>query len=133
MELPALFENVADNDYLGFGAGSHFDPKRVSDVLDLRDAEVSKITSTPMSKIRYDKLPPEVREHLEQIATTCNLVAGVFHGDVNKTVLWFKTKNPLLGDVSPRDMVRLGRFDRLRRFIISSMAERSSQRSLTAS
>jgi hypothetical protein len=31
----------------------------------------------------------------------------------------------MLGDVSPRDMIRLGRFDRLRRFIISAMAERA--------
>ena len=127
-----MFDTVADRDYLGFGAGSHFDPKRVSDVLDLRDNEVSKMTSVPKESIHYDDLPVEVREHLEQIATTVNMVAGMFDGNTEKTVLWFKTKNPLLGDVSPRDMVRLGRFDRLRKFIIRAMSERPTQRPLVS-
>jgi len=60
---------------------------------------------------------------LEEIAQTINMVAGVFAGDVNKTVAWFKARNPLLGDVSPRDMIRLGRYEKLRKFIINAMME----------
>lgn len=48
-----------------------------------------------------------------------------FGGDAEKTALWFRTKNPMLGDVSPRDMIRLRRFDRLRRFINGAMADRA--------
>lgn len=46
-------------------------------------------------------------------------------GDTDKTIVWFKAKNPLLGDVSPRDMIRLGRYARLRRFIISAMTSQT--------
>ncbi|WP_350295757.1 hypothetical protein [Limnohabitans sp. Rim8] len=68
-------------------------------------------------------MPEPVRERLQEIAITINLVAKVFGGDVDKTVTWFKTRNPLLGDISPRDMVRLGRFERLRKFILASLQE----------
>jgi len=37
-----------------------------------------------------------------------------------------RAQNPLLGDVSPRDMIRLGRHDRLRRFIINAMMSKAS-------
>lgn len=50
--------------------------------------------------------------------------ASTFDGDVAKAATWFLTRNPLLGDVSPRDMVRLGRYERLRRFIINALRER---------
>ena len=30
----------------------------------------------------------------------------------------------MLGDVSPRDMIRLGRYERLRKFIINALLER---------
>jgi hypothetical protein len=68
-------------------------------------------------------MPEPVRERLQEIAITINLVAKVFGGDVDKTVTWFKTRNPLLGDISPRDMIRLGRFERLRKFILHAMTE----------
>jgi len=34
-----------------------------------------------------------------------------------KVNLWFNTKNPLLGDVSPVEMIMAGRTERLERFI----------------
>jgi hypothetical protein len=66
-----------------------------------------------------------VRERLEEIAITVNMVAKFFDGDVDKTVTWFKARNPLLGDVSPRDMIRLGRFERLRKFIINAILDKN--------
>lgn len=79
-----------------------------------------------VKSVRYDRnAPAAVIERFEEIATTCNTVAEVFDGDPAKTALWFRTKNPLLGDVSPRDMIRLGRYDRLRRFIIGAMVDRA--------
>jgi hypothetical protein len=54
------------------------------------------------------------------------MVAQAFDGDIDKTVSWFRARNPLLGDVSPKDMIRLGRYERLRKFIINAMTERSA-------
>jgi hypothetical protein len=51
---------------------------------------------------------------------------GFLGGDADKTGTWFKTRNPLLGDISPRDMICLGRFQRLRKFIWLAMSDKVS-------
>jgi hypothetical protein len=66
-----------------------------------------------------------MRDRLEEISNTINMVADFFNGNTEKTVLWFKTRNPLLGDISPRDMIRLGRFERLRKFIINAAIKKN--------
>jgi hypothetical protein len=121
-----LFDTVPE-DLLNFGRGENFDARRVSTFLNLKKVDVSRLASVSEASVRYDHLiPATVRERLEEIASTINLVAKQFGGDQDKTVAWFKAKNPLLGDVSPRDMIRLGRYDRLRRFIINAMMSKPS-------
>lgn len=119
-----LFETVP-NDYLGFGIGSSFDPKRVPNVLGLKKEDVSRLASVSVKSVRYDDaIPEQVRDRLEEIANTINMVAQAFDGDVEKTVAWFRARNPMLGDVSPKEMIRLGRYERLRKFILNAMMER---------
>lgn len=124
MNTPGLFQTVA-NDTLGFGQGSTFHAKRVVEWMDFSREEVSRIASVAKSSVRYDEAAPRpVRERLEEIANIANMAASAFNGDPEKTALWFRTKNPMLGDVSPRDMVRLGRYDRLRKFVVNALADR---------
>jgi hypothetical protein len=126
----ALFQNVPE-DYLQFGQGNAFDAKRVTTLLGLKKVDVSHITQVAESSVRYDNaIPTAVKERLEDIASTINLVAKEFQGDPDKTVAWFKAQNPLLGDISPRDMIRLGKYDRLRRFIINAMMSKPLQTKL---
>jgi hypothetical protein len=40
--------------------------------------------------------------------------------------LWFQTKNPLLGNISPRDMIRYGRYEKLRRFIMNALEDNAT-------
>ncbi len=121
-----LFETVP-TDHLKFGLGAAFDAKRVPTLLGLNKEDVSRLASVSVKSVRYDDaIPSPVRERLEEIANTINMVAQAFDGDVDKTVSWFRTRNPLLGDVSPKDMIRLGRYERLRKFIINAMTERSA-------
>lgn len=123
-----LFETVP-KDYLNFGLGASFDAKRVPTVLGLNKEDVSRLASVSVKSVRYDEaIPLPVRERLEEIANTINMVAQAFDGDIDKTVSWFRARNPLLGDVSPKDMIRLGRYERLRKFIINAMTERSTAR-----
>lgn len=123
-----LFDTVHRQDFLHFGQGSNFNPKAVVDFVGLRKQDVSKIAQVAPSSVRYDDdIPHKVRERMEEIASVINMVADVFGGDADKTALWFKTSNPQLGDVSPRDMIRLGRYDKLRKFIISAMMERNRE------
>jgi hypothetical protein len=44
-------------------------------------------------------------------------VLSFFKGDVAKTCLWFKTKNPLLGNIKPERMVYMNRHEKLLKFI----------------
>lgn len=109
-------------DYLQFGSGRQFKAKEVADYLRLTKMEVARLASVEEDEVRYDDdAPAAVRKCLEEIAATINLVARQFDGDVERTVVWFKARNPMLGDVSPQDMIRRGRHSRLRLFIGRAM------------
>ncbi len=124
MQTAPLFLSVPQGDSLHFGNGDHFEPKKVAEFMQLDRNAVSKIASVSSASVRWDEnVPKAVKERLEEIGAIANMVADIFQGDVAKTALWFRTKNPLLGDVAPRDMVRLGRHDRLRRFIVTAIQE----------
>lgn len=126
MSTAALFSNLPKGDPLGFGVGEQFHPEKVKDFLQLKKDEVSRLADVSIKSVRYDAaIPTAVLKRFEEFAVTCNMVAEAFDGDADKTALWFRTKNPMLGDISPRDMIRLRRFDRLRRFIIGAMADRA--------
>lgn len=123
-----LFDTVPE-DILQFGHGPAFDPKKAAAFLSLKKADVGRIASVAESSVRWDEnIPSAVRIRMEEIASTINLVAKQFGGNREKTVAWFQARNPLLGDISPRDMIRLGRYDRLRRFIIQAMTNQVQAR-----
>ena len=123
MEINKLFNSVP-NDYSHFGCGEDFNAKSVATFLDLNKNEVSKITHVSSKSVRWDeKIPHAVKERMEEIAIIINSVTKIFDGDVSKTILWFKTPNPMLGCISPRDLIRLGKYEKVRKFIISSMEQ----------
>ena len=122
-----LFNTVPD-DLLHFGRGASFVPKKVPELLGLKKEDVSRISHVSVKSVRYDEsIPEQMRERLEEIASTINMVAKEFDGDAEKTAAWFRARNPMLGDVSPRDMIRLGRYERLRKFIINAMIDRMAE------
>jgi hypothetical protein len=123
MSPQSLFATVAPEDRLKFWSEGGLDYQKVRDFVDLSTKDVSRLAGVAKSSVRYDqKAPKEVREHLEQVANICNLVFEFFQDDV-KTQLWFKTPNPMLGNVSPRDMIRFGRYNKLLRFITQAIEE----------
>jgi hypothetical protein len=118
----SLFDTVPE-DLMRFGHGAAFDAKKTAQFLSLKKADVSRIAAVAGASVRWDSnIPGSVRDRMEEIAATINLVAKQFAGDPEKTAAWFRARNPLLGDISPRDMIRLGRYERLRRFIIQAMS-----------
>jgi len=121
---PALFCTVPEKDNLGFWAGPRLKAEAVVDFLEFKKADVAKIAGVSLASVRFDqKIPKQVRDRLMQLATLCELVAQYFGGDVVKTSLWFKTANPLLGNVSPREMIRLTRYDKLRRYVMGALEQ----------
>jgi hypothetical protein len=118
--MQPLIANIAKKDYLGFWPqhGEQPNYKAVTDFLQTDKAETAKIARVAKSSVRYDaKIPQELADRLEEIANIANRVAALFDGDLHKTALWFRTANPMLGNVSPRDMLRMNRFKRLAKFV----------------
>lgn len=119
--MPQLIENIAKKDYIGFysaKAGGHPNYRAVPEFLKLDKKQTSQITQVPQASVRFDvKISKDLADRLAQIANIANRVVGLFDGDVEKAALWFQTQNPLLGEVSPRDMLRMNRFKRLAKFV----------------
>lgn len=127
MTQHALFKNVHQSDPLQFRSNHGLDYKRVTDFLDLNTSELSKIGGVSKQSVRLDsRIPQALKVRLEQIANICALVAEYFGGDIERTALWFKLPNPMLGDLSPRDMIRYGRYKRLMKFIADAQQASST-------
>lgn len=109
-----LFSNMPKHDHLGLINNLIDVPK----FLGLEKNDVSKAANISKASIRYDdRMPTDLKNLLSEIAVVCELVATHFEGDQRKTALWFKMENPALGGISPRDMIRYGRFKKLKTFI----------------
>jgi hypothetical protein len=118
-----LFSTVPAHDYLQFWQAGRFQPQRVARFLNLSKEDIAHLAGIAMSSVRFDrKAPRQLIDRLLDVATTCALVAQFFQGNAIKTGLWFKTANPLMRDVSPRDMIRAGRHDELRRFVAEAVS-----------
>ncbi len=120
-----LFRTVADKDYLHLLDQGEPRVGRIAEFLHFGDKEVASATGVPRSSIRLiiSRVPDEVMERIREWAQALNLVAQFFEGDHEKTVQWFLMPNPLLGGITPRDMIRIGRFHRLAQFIRVALAE----------
>jgi uncharacterized protein (DUF2384 family) len=119
----ALFNSIPEKDYFQLLPQGEPDGKKIVDLLRYRKEDVSTAANVPMPSVRYDqKMPEELRERLIEWATAINLVANFF-GNGEKAILWFQTPNPLLGNMTPRDMIRVGRFKKLLKFIQTALEE----------
>lgn len=120
----ALFNTVSPKD-VGqfFGKGGEVEAEKVVKFLKYKKEDVAVASDVPMSSVRYDeRMPIELRQRMVEWATAINLVATYFN-NLDRTMLWFQVSNPLLGDMSPRDMIRVGRFKKLQKFIQTALAE----------
>jgi uncharacterized protein (DUF2384 family) len=118
-----LFQSVPDDVFHLFEEDGQPQAQKVVDLLKYKKADVAAATNVPLSSIRYDaKMPDELRERITEWAIAINLVGGFFENET-KTMLWLQTPNPLLGDLSPREMIRTGRFKKLLKLIRTALAE----------
>jgi hypothetical protein len=109
------------NDVLGLYPEGKPDYRRVADLVKLSKEDLSKLAKVAKSSVRFDEaIPTAVAERLREIANIANLVAEYFEGDVHKVGLWFELPNPMLGNVSPRTMIRGNRYKRLLNFVLEA-------------
>ena len=119
----ALFNTVPDRDIGKFFKNGEVDGQRVVEFLKYKKEDVAVASGVPMASVRYDaKMPVDLRERMIEWATAINLVGSHFN-DLNKTMLWFQVSNPLLGNLAPRDLIRVGRFKKLMKFIQTALDE----------
>lgn len=119
-----LFSNIHQSDPLKFWANHGLDYNRVTDFLEFDTNALSKLSGVSKKSVRLDsRIPRDLKIRLEQIANICTLVAEYFNGDSAKTSLWFNTINPMLGGITPRDMIRLGRYEKLLKFVTQARSE----------
>ena len=118
---PSIVSHIAREDLLHLYRDGRPDYKRIADLIKLSKADLSKISRVAKSSVRFDaNIPEPVAQRLREIANIANLVAEFFAGDVQKVGLWFEVANPMLGNVSPRDMIRIGRYKRLLNFVLEA-------------
>jgi hypothetical protein len=119
----ALFGTVPKDDPLVLFPDGATDYQKVVRLLDFKKRDVAKASQISIQSVRYDhKIPRELVERVRDWAVALSLVAQYFKNE-HKTVLWFKTPNPLLGNITPREMIRVGRFKKLYLFIQNALGE----------
>lgn len=119
-----IFSNIPKKDYLSLLDKGEARASKVIEFVDFRKDDVAKAAGVPSNSVRYDERMPQIlKDRLREWANLLNLVAQFFEGDAIKTALWFKTTNPILGDISPRDMIRFGRYHKLLKFILNALSE----------
>ncbi|MBB6092106.1 hypothetical protein HNQ60_000952 [Povalibacter uvarum] len=97
------------------------DYKRIAELWHLSKADLSKISDVSPASVRFDvNIPRPMAERLHELANIANLVAEFFRGDAHKVGLWFELANPMLGNISPRTMIRAGRYKRLLNFVLEA-------------
>lgn len=115
-----LLNTVPTHDYLHLLEGNT--PKKVAEFLELSRNDISKAMKMDKEQVRLDdQINKDLKCRLLEIANTIELMAGYFNGNIEKTALWFKIKNPALGGISPRDMILYGRYRKLELFIRNAL------------
>lgn len=121
---PAIYQTVPQRLPPVLFTEGQADLRKTADFLRFPSSEFARLIGTPRKAVRLDARTAEViRVRLTEIATICALVMDFFGGDLDKTCLWFTTRNPLLGNISPREMIRLGLYRRVLRFVQEARAQ----------
>ncbi len=122
-----LFSSVPRKDVLHLFDKSSGEPnyKRTIELLNFSKNDVAAAADVPQTTVRYDqRMSDDLKERIKEWAIAIGLVAEFF-GDEGKTLLWFSSPNPMLGGLRPRDMIKIGRFNKLHKFILNALQESS--------
>ena len=119
----ALFKTVPKNRYMSFYDGDRTDLRKIASFFSFSNNDIAKIAGISKNSVRLTgaRIPQALLDRFQEIANICEVVAENFNGDIEKTSLWCRIDNPMLGHVSPRDMLRFGRYKKLKRLIFDAI------------
>ncbi len=121
-----ILNSVPNSDPIGFWPQGNFEPKLLADFVSISKQDWGRIANVKPSTVRFDaRIPPAVKQHMERVATICSLVAELFDNNISKTKLWLDTPNPTLGNISPKGMIRYGKYERVLKFVLLAKSETS--------
>jgi hypothetical protein len=124
---PQIVSHIAREDLLHLYRDGRPDYKRIAELTKLSKTDLGKISQVAKSSVRFDAhIPEPVAERLREIANIANLVAEFFSGDAQKTALWFEIANPMFGNISPCDLIRMGKQKRLLTYVVSARAAQTA-------
>lgn len=126
--MTSIAGHVAQQDLLNLYREGNPDYRRIAGLVRLSKSDLGKLAKVAKASVRFDaNIPVPVAERLRELANIANLVGEYFHGDAHKVGLWFELPNPMLGNISPRNMIRAGRYKRLLNFVLDAReAERAA-------
>lgn len=120
---PRLFDSVPSALPMLWNEQGRVQPEEVRKLLDLSKSDFAKAAHASQKQIADRlRIPQEVEERVRVWARILEEVARFFDGDIKKTMLWFGIPNPLLGEVSPRDMILYGRASKLLQIVRDEIA-----------
>jgi hypothetical protein len=124
MSTASLFSSIPPTKASPFFEGAAPVGPQIVKFLDFKRKDVARSAKVSEAAVRYeqDRMSEVLRAWLIEVGTAIALVDNFFK-DTDKTELWFRTPNPLLGNITPIDMIRMGRQRKLLTVIQASLSE----------
>lgn len=66
-----------------------------------------------------------------ELANLANLVSDYFEGDQDRVALWLGTANPMLGGISPTELVCMGRYQVVLDYVLEAQADNAAAEHMT--
>jgi hypothetical protein len=120
--MSKIFAVVPEGDLFGIKTNGSFDYQEAARFLDMNKKAVARAAGVSEASVRYDaRMPNDLKEFFLELISVVALVSNQFKEDREKTRLWFSMPNPLLGGVTPIQMILLGKHKKLIKFIQRSI------------
>jgi hypothetical protein len=117
-----IFSNVPEGDLFGIKTKKTFDYQEAAKFLGMNKKAIARASGVSESSVRYDeRMPTDLKNFFLELISVVTIVSNQFIQDKDKTRLWFSMPNPLLGGVSPIQMILLGKHKKLIKFIQRSI------------
>lgn len=118
-----LFSNVPQGDLFGINKDNNINYHEAAKFLGMSKKAVAKAAGIAAASVRYDaRMSTDLKEFFLELISVVSIVSAQFSQDKEKTRLWFSMPNPLLGGVTPINMIMLGKHKKLLKFIQRSIS-----------
>ena len=119
-----LFANLPTGNLLGvIKENGVYDYQQAAKLVGINSKKaVAKAAGIPELSVRYDdRMSVNLKEFFNEIISVLSIVAKEMNNDKDKVRLWFSMPNPVLGGVSPSQMILIGKYKKLLKFIERSL------------